>query len=309
MVMQELIARHRVRRVLIVCPASLQKQWSEEMRQKFSLRFEIVDRAYTQRIRREYGVHVNPWASYPRLITSMDFLKREVPLNQFKNALQHGVGGRGSRNGRSGLRDWDLLIVDESHNVAPSGRGKYIRDSDRTHMVRDIMPHFEHRLFLTATPHNGYTESFTAMLEMLDPLRFSRGPDVNQAQLSKVMVRRIKDDMVDALGQRRFPVRRVDALDVLISEKEADLFDTLDQYAGLRLGRLSVRDKLPVQFSITLLKKRLLSSVFAFKNSIDVHHAGLSGEDALDDDKVKVVESVTRRLFDDYADDDEKDRT
>ena len=308
MVMQELIARHRVRRVLIVCPASLQKQWSEEMRQKFSLRFETVDKAYTQRIRREYGVHVNPWASYPRLITSMDFLKREVPLNQFKNALQHSGTGRSGSNGRSGLRDWDLLIVDESHNVAPSGRGKYIRDSDRTHMIRDIMPHFEHRLFLTATPHNGYTESFTAMLEMLDPLRFSRGPDVNQAQLSKVMVRRIKDDMVDAFGQRRFPLRKVDALDVHMSEKEVELFDTLDEYAGLRLGRLSVRDTLPVKFAITLLKKRLLSSVFAFNESIKVHHAGLIHEETLDDDKVKVVELLTRKLADDYADDDEKDR-
>ncbi|MBI5511000.1 MAG: hypothetical protein HY903_19740 [Deltaproteobacteria bacterium] len=59
MVMQELLARQRIRRILIVCPASLQKQWAEEMLFKFALKFEIVDRAYMQRLRKEYGSHVN----------------------------------------------------------------------------------------------------------------------------------------------------------------------------------------------------------------------------------------------------------
>ncbi len=306
MVLQELIARQRVRRILIVCPASLQKQWAEEMKLKFSLMFEIVDRDYVHRVRREYGVHVNPWASYPRLITSMDFLKREAPLQQFRNSLLH-AGGNGRSDG-SGLKDWDLLLVDEAHNVAPSGRGEYVRDSDRTHMIRDIMPNFEHRLFLTATPHNGYTESFTAMLEMLDPLRFARCTAVNKEQLAAVMVRRIKDDLVDALGNRRFPKREVEALSVQLTPREAELFDCLDRYASLRLGRLSLRDKLPVKFAITLLKKRLLSSVFAFKESIDVHHAHLVGEEAPDEDKGKVVELLAHKLSDDYDSDEEKDR-
>lgn len=52
-------------------------------------------------------------------------------------------------------RTFDLLIVDEAHNVAPSGSGKYATDSERTHTIRTLVPHFEHRLFLSATPHNG----------------------------------------------------------------------------------------------------------------------------------------------------------
>ena len=49
-----------------------------------------------------------------------------------------------------------MLIVDEAHNAAPSGRGKYATDSLRTEAIRLLAPHFEHKLFLTATPHNGY---------------------------------------------------------------------------------------------------------------------------------------------------------
>jgi hypothetical protein len=36
--------------------------------------------------------------------------------------------------------------------------------------VSDLAHRFEHRLFLTATPHNGHSNSFSALLEMLDPV-------------------------------------------------------------------------------------------------------------------------------------------
>ena len=307
MVVQEMLARQRVQRMLILCPASLQRQWADEMEQKFALRFEVVDRDYVQRLRREYGVHVNPWASYPRLIASFDFLKREVPLREFRASLSGGARSRG-------LKEWDLLVIDEAHNVAPAGRQNYVRDSDRTRMVRDILPHFEHRLFLTATPHNGYTESFTALLEMLEPLRFSRGPTVHKEHLSAVMVRRLKDDMVDALGNERFPKREVEPLTVRLEGGEKALFDTLDRYTTLVLERLEGGAKLPVQFALTLLKKRLLSSPAAFAHSIDVHHShtAVGDPEGGDDDassQARVVRAVQQKLSEDFADDDEKDRT
>jgi len=43
LVVQEMILRHRVRSVLIICPSSLQVQWKEEMRDKFGLEFRIID--------------------------------------------------------------------------------------------------------------------------------------------------------------------------------------------------------------------------------------------------------------------------
>lgn len=77
LVVQEMILRHRVRSVLIVCPSSLQVQWQEEMRDKFGLEFRIVDSESISELRRKRGIHVNPWAHFPRLITSVDFIKRE----------------------------------------------------------------------------------------------------------------------------------------------------------------------------------------------------------------------------------------
>ena len=87
MVELELTIRHRVRKVLIVCPASLQAQWKEQMRDKFGLDFRIVDSNLMKELRRKRGIHVNPWNHFPRLITSIDFLKRERPLRLFRELL------------------------------------------------------------------------------------------------------------------------------------------------------------------------------------------------------------------------------
>ena len=69
LVAQELILRYRARRIVVVTPADLQRQWKEEMRDKFGLEFRIVDRELVRRLRRERGIHVNPWTHFPRLIT------------------------------------------------------------------------------------------------------------------------------------------------------------------------------------------------------------------------------------------------
>ena len=87
MVALELIIRHRTRKILIVCPASLQVQWQEQMRDKFGLDFRIVNSTMMGLLRRSRGIHVNPWNHFPRLITSIDFLKRERPLRLFRELL------------------------------------------------------------------------------------------------------------------------------------------------------------------------------------------------------------------------------
>lgn len=265
LVVQELLARARIRNCLIVCPASLQRQWVDEMEEKFNLEFRIIDREAILTLRREYGVHVNPWQSFPRLITSIDFLKQERVLAQ----LQATWDGAGRDVGLS----WDLLILDEAHNCAPAGRRKYIKDSDRSRMLRRIAPHFQHRLFLTATPHNGFTESFTALLEELDPLRFTRGPDVNAAAIRTVMVRRLKEELAEAEDAHRpFPKRVVDRIAVPDEPGEREVSELLDEYIAAQMDRAAgSKARYVVQFALNLLKKRFLSSPRAFHESLNTH--------------------------------------
>lgn len=196
LVIQELLLRHRARNVLVVCPASLQEKWRIEMLEKFGLDFKIVNTDYIKELRRSRGIHANPWTSFPRLITSVDWLKSGEPLRMLRDVLPVHA---------SYPRKFDVLVVDEAHNVAPAGSTNYALESQRTRLIRKIAPHFQHRLFLTATPHNGYTESFTSLLELLDDQRFSRNILPDEKQLSQVMIRRLKTDLIDSEGKPLYP--------------------------------------------------------------------------------------------------------
>jgi SNF2 family DNA or RNA helicase len=270
MVILELIMRHRARRVLVVSPASLQVQWRDQMRDKFGLDFRIVDSDLMKELRRKRGIHVNPWTHFPRLITSMDFLKRERPLRLFRETLP--------AEGESIYpRRYDVLVVDEAHNSAPSGRGKYATDSQRTEAIRLLAPHFEHKLFLTATPHNGYPESFSALLELLDNQRFARGTPPERKQLNAVMVRRLKSELPkDDFGQPRFPERTLEAIEVAYSEEEKSMHAALREYTRLRqAGTTDSTQRVATEFVLKTLKKRLFSSPAAFARTLQQHEHSL----------------------------------
>ena len=266
LVAQELILRHRARTILIICPSSIQVQWKEEMRDKFGLEFRIVDRALLGDLRRKRGIHVNPWAHFPRLITSIDFLKRERPMRQFRETLPAG-------DEAAYPRPYDLMIVDECHNVAPSGRGKYAIDSQRTQAIRGLSPYFEHKLFLSATPHNGYTESFSALLELLDNQRFAVGTEISRPQLEAVMVRRLKSELkLRWDGSRRFAERVVDHIEVPYTEAERQVHQDLQRYTELRAKSAATpAQRFAAEFVLKLLKKRLFSCPAAFATTLEKH--------------------------------------
>lgn len=300
LVAQELILRHRVQTILVICPSSIQIQWKEEMREKFGMEFRIVDSELLKDLRRRRGIHVNPWEHYPRLITSIDFLKRERPMRLFRETLP-------SANEPAFPRCYDLMIVDEAHNVAPSGRGKYSTDSLRTTAIRILAPHFEHKLFLTATPHNGYSESFTALLELLDNQRFARAVPLNRKQLETAMVRRLKSELeVRPDGTRRFAKRIVNHLEVDYTEAEKNTHRLLREYGKLRLKSAAADgDRMANEFVLKLLKKRLFSSPAAFATTLEKHATTVG---AASRNNSKAWQRQAAATEDDYSDDEEKEQ-
>ena len=124
-----------------------------------------------------------------------------------------------------------MLIVDEAHHVAPasptavSGFRGYAVDSQRTVATRALAEKCEHRLFLSATPHNGYSESFTALMEMIDGRRFKRGANLDERALRDIAVRRLKADLKDAKG---FLTRELKILAFTPSKDETEQFARLD---------------------------------------------------------------------------------
>jgi superfamily II DNA or RNA helicase len=278
LVVQELLLRHRARTVLIVVPASLTLKWKAEMADRFGLEFRIVDAEMLRELRRSRGLAANPFKSFPRLIVSIDWLKRPKAMSLLRDVLPPDA--------HVYPRRFDLLIVDEVHTCAPAGRGRYARPSQRTDAIRTISPHFEHRLFLSATPHNGYTESFTALLELLDPQRFARGVLPRPDSLARVLVRRLKSELREQLGPNpdgtpRFPKRIIVPLEVHYPDDEREAHHKLARYAELRSKRAgSTTARTASEFVTLLLKKRLFSSPAAFAHTLDVHRRSVAREAA-----------------------------
>lgn len=310
LVAQELLLRHRARTVLVICPASLQEKWRDELAEKFGLEFRIVDAALLRELRRTRGLYANPWTHYPRLITSIDWLKRDRPTRLLRDALPAVP---------TYPRTFDLLIVDEVHNASPSGRGRYAVDSLRTKTLRAIAPHFEHRLFLSATPHNGYLESFTALLELLDDQRFARGVRPDPDQLGQTMVRRLKSELREQLppdpdGTPRFATREILPLEVAYDEDERQAHATLLAYTRSRTAAVQqvhgAAGRSAADFVLTLLKKRLFSSPAAFASTLEQHRRTVTGQARRRSlaPSPRVLARARDEIEQDFGDEDELDQ-
>jgi len=285
LILTELLLRRRVQRVLVLTPASLRLQWRDEMWDKFSLPFDLIDREQTHALRRRLGMDANPWRSFSRIIASYHYLRQDDVLEQFLAACRTPEG--------SPHLPWDLLIVDECHNLMPSAFGD---DSDLCRMLRLLAPRFEHRLFLSATPHNGHTRCFSGLLEILDPVRFSQTDQLREAErgrVQQVVIRRLKREINARTNPPRFCTRLPpEALVLRLAPQEVALSAA---FAAFRTAiyRLITNERGTRRrtgcFAVEILGKRLLSCSVAFADSWRRCQQGLAEDQAAVDAEVQAA--------------------
>ncbi|WP_448596804.1 DISARM system SNF2-like helicase DrmD [Thermoleptolyngbya sp.] len=269
LILREMLMRQKIKRVVIACPPSVVRQWKDEMESRFGLTFIIYDRDFVASKRRERGYGINPWKTHTRFIISHSLLRDEAYAAPLRDWLQDFSAG-------------SMLILDEAHNAAPASASRYAIDSQLTRTVRDLAPRFEHKLFLSATPHNGHSNSFAALLEILDPQRFCRGvPVCSKKLLDAVMVRRLKQDLRE-ISNADFPKREI--IPVVIDglpedAPELKLSQLLQEYRQCREKRLKDTPKstqAAALLVLTSLQKRLLSSIEAFARTLKVHQRAIA---------------------------------
>lgn len=295
LVMTELELRQRVDFVLVICPASLCLQWRGEMEKRFGQRFEIMGRSLVARRRSERGFGVNAWATHNRFIVSYQTLRRP----EYREPLLVHLGPRMRKS---------LLVLDEAHTAAPASASVYAVDSHVTRMIREeLTGRFENRLFLSATPHNGHSNSFSALMAMLDPQRFTRGVPIEAGSkaLNAVMVRRLKRDL-QTLGKSDLPERRVVRVEIKGDDHpEVQLSRPLAEYTKLMRpergrGRLVFIN----------LQKRLLSSIEAFHRTLGAHAGRVESGAAAKDAQLDLTGFAAKRPADEdddaYGTDDEE---
>lgn len=288
LIARELLLRRRVDYIVVAAPPSVLLQWKEELASRFGLSFEVLDRDYVARVRRERGFSVNPWGTHSRFLVSTRLLIDDGYLGP----LEHYLGP---------MRPGALLILDEAHHAAPSSGAKYAIDSQMTKMVRKLSKRFEHKLFLSATPHNGHSNSFSALLEILDEHRFTRGfPIDGRNQTRDILIRRMKEDLRKVEGG--LPERMIEQVTIEFAEDKAPelaLARMLSEYRAARAARLSdasKRSRAAAGLLVVGLQQRLLSSVEAFARTLKRHRQTIERQ-AKESGSIEQDSPITMALF------------
>lgn len=190
LILHALAQRNRCRRVLVICPSSLTRQWKEEMRGRFGRFFEIYGRDFTPE-------HVEAMRLRENIIVSLDLAKRPENLAMLLSAGH-----------------WDAIIFDEAHRLGKSETGE---QTERYALARALRDRSHAFLLLTATPHQGKTRRFAALLELVRP---DLAPEIstlamNPEIVGEIIIRNRKSTVTDAEGRlifrghdtRRFSVR------------------------------------------------------------------------------------------------------
>lgn len=256
LLIRELLMRADAQRVLIVAPGSLVEQWQDEMDQKFGLDFKIFGRDMIENSRGG-----NPFDDFDRLIARMDQLARNEDLQQ-KLEQTH----------------WDLIVVDEAHKLSANYYGNKVNKTQRFLLGELLGRTTRHLLLMTATPHNGKDEDFQLWLSLLDADRFyGKARDgVHKAEVSDLMRRMVKEDLLKFDGTKLFPERRAYTVNYTLSDPEAVLYEAVTTYVKTEMGRAESlgddRRKGTVGFALTSLQRRLASSPAAICLSLERRH-------------------------------------
>jgi superfamily II DNA or RNA helicase len=235
------------RRVLVVCPAGLVRQWQDEMRFKFNQQFEIYGR--------DFVVHDAPyWRLHEKVIVSLDLAKREANRDLLRAA-----------------GTWDLVIFDEAHRLSRSEAGAR---TERYRLAEALRPLTPSLLLLTATPHQGKTDRFAALLELARPdLRDElRTLEADPEIVGRVVLRNPKSRVTDAAGNLIF--RGHDTHRVHVQPSPAALAFDRELQRYLRHGyavseRTGARGR-AIGFVMTTYRKLASSSVAAIARALEL---------------------------------------
>jgi len=252
LLIKELLIRGDLKRCLVVCPGNLVEQWQDELSSRFHLPFDILTND-----RLEAARTGNAFAEIPLLIARLDKLSRDEDAQA-----------------RLAQTEWDLIVCDEAHKMSASFFGGEVKETRRYKLGKLLGGITRHLLLMTATPHNGKEEDFQLFMALLDADRFEGRfrEGVHAADVSDLMRRMVKEQLVKFDGTPLFPERRAYTVNYRLSAGEAALYHAVTEYVRNEFNRADALQnegrKGTVGFALTILQRRLASSPEAIYQSL-----------------------------------------
>jgi len=236
-------------------------QFQKEFWNRFSIPLTRLDSQGIQRVRNKIPANMNPFFYYDRSIISIDTLKQEA---LYRSYIEEAY--------------WDIIIIDEAHNVADRNSG-----SQKSKLAKLISSRCDTLIMLSATPHDGSAKSFASLLNMLDPTAISNANDysIDDFKNKGLVIRRFKKDIADQVSDE-FKTRKIFTIASNASIEEESVFEFI---STISFKSIDNKKRKASELFKTTLTKSLLSSPIACIESIK--------------NRIKRVE----KLEEDYSDD------
>lgn len=242
--MSELIARGKGKRILVVTVKSMMTQFQKEMWNRFTIPLVRLDSNKIQKIRASLPSNYNPFFYYDKTIVSIDTLKRDV---EYRTHLENAY--------------WDIIVIDEAQNVAERGD----HQAQRSRLAKLLADRSDTMIMLSATPHDGRAKSFASLMNMLDPTAIADPENYTKEDIKGLCIRRFKKDVKDQVAgsflERNITLERCHA-----SVREEQAYDI---FAEMQLEMDLGKSRGTGQLFKTNLEKSLFSSPAACIKSID----------------------------------------
>lgn len=270
--MSELIARGKGKRILVVTVKSMMTQFQKEMWNRFTIPLVRLDSRRIQKIRANLPSNYNPFFYYDKTIISIDTLKRDV---EYRTHLENAY--------------WDIIVIDEAQNVAERGD----HQAQRSRLAKLLADRSDTMIMLSATPHDGRAKSFASLMNMLDPTAIADPQNYTPEDIKGLCIRRFKKDVKDQVRgsflERKITLERCHA-----SAREEYAFNL---FAEMQLEMDLNKTRGTGRLFKTSLEKSLFSSPAACIKSIDARLTKLYKKYTADDIKdIQLLEELKGAL-------------
>lgn len=242
--MAELIARGKGRRILVITVKSMMTQFQKEIWNRFTIPLVRLDSRKIQKIRESLPSNYNPFVYYDKVIVSVDTLKRDI---EYRTHLEKAY--------------WDIIVIDEAQNVAERGQ----HQAQRARLAKLLANRSDTMIMLSATPHDGRPKSFASLMNMLDPTAIANPENYTKEDIQGLFIRRFKENVKDEISGV-YPERKIYFEKCLSSVKEEKAYDIL---SSMHLNMDKKKSKHTDRLFKTSLEKSIFSSPSACSKSID----------------------------------------
>lgn len=274
----------RKRRMLIIVPANLRKQWSQELADKFHLPSVILEtQTFNAAIR---AGQLNPFDQQAIILCSYQFVRSKEPYVQ--------------------QTPWDLVVIDEAHRL----RNVYKTSSKIANAIKQAIA-LRPKVLLTATPLQNSPLELYGLVSIIDDFafgdlesykaRFARlGSDSDfnalKDRLKPICKRTLRRHVLEYV---KFTNRHAIVQEFSPSPDEQRLYDLVSEYLQRPASYALPANQR--QLITLILRKLLASSTFAIAGTLE----GMAQRLEVAAESVKVVDAPPEELPDNWEEYDE----